>query len=88
MRLPAWAPLALLGLFVFAGMKKQPRRLAWIGCFLVMAVLLTACNGGSRAVSTGGTGTGPTSQTYTVTVTGASSAPAVQHSVQITVVVQ
>jgi Legume lectin domain/Chitobiase/beta-hexosaminidase C-terminal domain len=86
MRFAAWIPLALLGLFVFGGVKKQPRRLAWVGCFLVLAFLLAACNGGSRTGSTGGTGQTP--QTYTVTVTGTSTAPAAQHTTQITVLVQ
>jgi len=86
-RLAAWIPLALLGLLVFGGVKKHPRRLAWVGCFLVVALLLAACNGGSNSTGTTG-GTGQTSQTYTVTVTGSSTTPAAQHTTQVMVVVQ
>jgi hypothetical protein len=86
-RLAAWIPLALLGLFAFGGVKKHPRRLAWVGCFLVVALLLAACNGGSNSTGTTG-GTGQTSQTYTVTVTGSSTTPAAQHTTQVMVVVQ
>jgi hypothetical protein len=86
MRLAVWIPLVLLGLIAFSRVKEQPRRLAWVGCFLVVAFLLAACNGGGGTGTTGGTG--QTSQTYVVTVTGSSTAPAVQHTAQVTVVVQ
>jgi hypothetical protein len=84
MRLAAWIPLALLGLFIFGGVKKQ-RRLAWVGCLLVVAFLLASCAGsvGSNSSTT----PPPTAQSYSVMVSGASTSPAIQHSMQVTVTV-
>jgi hypothetical protein len=83
-RLAAWIPLALLGLFIFGGVTKQPRRLAWVGCLLMVAFLLAACAGGVNSNTGGGQ---PPAQTYTVTISGASTSPAIAHSMQVTVTV-
>jgi hypothetical protein len=84
MRLAEWIPLALLGLFIFGGVKKQ-RRLVWVGCLPVVAFLLASCAGsvGSNSSTT----PPPTAQSYSVMVSGASTSPAIQHSMQVTVIV-
>jgi hypothetical protein len=79
----AWLSLAVIGLALFAGPKKDPLRYVWLCCFLMLVLGQAACGVGSSS-------TQQSSQNYTVTVTGASmttASSAIQHSTQVTVTV-
>jgi Chitobiase/beta-hexosaminidase C-terminal domain len=73
-----WLSLVVLGLALFAGPKKESRRYGWRYCFLALALMQVACGSGSSGVQN-------SLQSYTVTVTGASTT--IQHSTQVTVTV-
>jgi uncharacterized repeat protein (TIGR03803 family) len=78
-----WLSLAVIGLALFAGPKKEPRRYVLLCCFLVLVLMQAACGGASSTTQN-------SSQNYSVTVTGASpttASPAIQHSTQVTVTV-
>jgi uncharacterized repeat protein (TIGR03803 family) len=78
-----WLSLAVIGLALFAGPRKEPRTYFWLCCFLVLVLGQAACGGG-------GSTTQNSSQNYTVTISGASpttASPTIQHSTQVTVTV-
>ena len=77
----AWLPFGLLGCVLASGFDKKRRRL-WALCLLLMAttILPAACGGGNNVPPP------PVAQTYTVTVTATSGA--LQHSTNVTVIVQ
>jgi hypothetical protein len=82
-----WITLAVLALILLYGLKKESRRYVWISCFLLLVLFQTAC---TSATNSNNSGVQPSSRSYMVTVTGASSpasSTAVQHSTQVTVIV-
>jgi len=86
MRYAAWAPLALLALLVFSQLKKnEPRRYVWLCGLVLLAFLQAACAGSVGSNSSTPPPT-PTTQSYSITISGASTTPAIQHTIQVTCV--
>jgi hypothetical protein len=86
MRYVAWAPLMLLSLLVFGQLKKeQSRRYAWSCALVLLGFLQAACAG--SVGSNSNTTPPPTAQNYTITISGVSATPAIQHSTPVTVTI-